>query len=132
MAHNPHIIFRQLIFLNCAERRVTPTLVVSEDHVGADRLNLVKNVLLPGKANCDYKDEGGCPNDHAQGGKRKADFAGTEGIDRQLRDLAEEHGLSCALQRLLEGTDAFQSAVMCVLKCLLLFEFQLFGGHVSD
>ena len=47
---------------------------------------------------------------------------------RQLGDLAEEHGLSGTLQGLLERTYSFQPAMVR----LLLFEFQLFGGHVSD
>ena len=127
LANHANVILCEFVLLNGAEGRIAPALVIGVDHVGADRLNLVENILLAGKADRHNQDQRGGPDHHAQGGERKADLAGSERIDRQLGDLAEEHGLSGTLQRLLERTYSFQPAMVRPL----LFEFQLFGGHES-
>src|SRR5262249_23720173 len=105
----------------------TSALVIGYDHVRAYGLDLVQNVLLTSKANRDHQDQRGGPDHHAQSRKGEADLAGAERIDRQLGDLAEEHGLSGALQCLLERADPLQPTMVS----LVLFEFQLFRRHGS-
>src|SRR5579864_4463871 len=94
-----HVIDGQEIGSRVALRS---TFILGIDHVGADRLNLVEHVLLPGHTDGDHKNEGSSTNDHSQGGERKAHLVAAERVigetdnfpENQFRWTARRRGSS--------------------------------------
>ncbi len=73
------------------------------DRIRPDLLQRLENVLLALHPDRHDQDDGGRTDDHAQSGQGKAQLGRAKAVERQLQDLAQQHGPARAEQRLLEG-----------------------------
>ena len=77
--------------------------VLELDLVGADAGELVERELLAGEAEGGDEDDGGRADDHAEHGEHKADLAGLEAVDGEVKNLGEVHGGACGGEGAVEG-----------------------------
>ena len=65
------------------------TLIFGVDQVGADRLNLIQDVLLPGEPDGGDQDQRGGTDHHAQRRQGEADLVAQESIVGEGEDLTQ-------------------------------------------
>ena len=84
------VIDGERVGIGIADMRPT-TLILSPNFIGANRLNLVEDVLLAGHPDRDHQDERGGSDDHAQRSENEAHLIAAKGVVGEGDDLAKGH-----------------------------------------